>query len=251
MIGKFLYSLALLLVAFVVGTAGGIWAQAFLLPFMSTHDPYQNWGFVQEWKEQRIVVQNVTQFVIGEREGLEKVAEDAKKVVVAIESTRANTSVAGSGLLYSREGLIITTAAVVPPGYTPSVFRGENISLKKEAKVLKRDTQHNLVLLAIEENDLPTASFQAVQKTGPGASVFAVGKRKISQQQELKIIFNEGIVKSSENGKLQTTMQDDLLPLGSVIFALSGEVVGLAEVTTVGDVSIIPTETLRGFLAAK
>ncbi|MBI2577545.1 MAG: serine protease, partial [Candidatus Wildermuthbacteria bacterium] len=152
----FLFSV---LAIFAVGAFGGLFAQARLLPYMAGHNPYQNWGFVKDWNNRTVIVRQVEQVTIGQRESLARTVENAEKVVVGIQSKKGTAEVAGSGLIYTSEGQIVTLASVVPQGYTPLVYAGNSPEPMENVQVLKRDNQRNLVLLKVERSGLSTASF--------------------------------------------------------------------------------------------
>jgi S1-C subfamily serine protease len=115
--------------AFSLGAGGGIWAQAFLLPYFSSHPMFKNLQFVKEWNERTTVIREVQEITITKEEGVIRTVEAAQKAVVGIRATNINTVLNGSGLILTSDGFIITLAEVVPVGYTATVYLKEGESI--------------------------------------------------------------------------------------------------------------------------
>lgn len=243
---KILY-LLFAFVIFGVGALGGLFAQAALLPYMAGHDLYKDWGFVKEWNSRIVVVRQIEQITIGQREGLDRVIENAEKVVVGVQSVKGGTTVAGSGLIYTSEGLIVTLASVVPQGYVSQIYIGNSKEPIGNAQVLKRDQQNNLALLKVDKGNLPTASFAPKEDVRLGSPVVLIGK-SVGKEGGMTSSVNEGIVKVVALSSIKTTIIDSLSLQGSPLFDLNGRVLGLGIIERDGFVSVIPSTVLKPFL---
>jgi len=229
---------------FYLGILGGIWAQAFLLPYFASHTPFQNWGFVKEWNTRTTIVREVREFVVNRDQALELTVGKVEKVVVGVRSTSGARIIEGSGFVATSDGFILTLASIVPQGYTVTIFINQQEEAL-EAQVLKRDVEQDLVLLKIEKNGLQTTSFADKESVKLGMSVLLLGK--IFEKDELVTIVNRGVVKALSEDKVRTTIFEKTILEGSPLFDIEGKVLGLNVIDKEGKVTAIPASTLRSF----
>lgn len=247
---KLIFSIVLLLI-FCLGAIGGVWAQAFLLPYMATHSPYKDWTFIEEWRDRMFVIQSEERIVIGEREGLERVANDANRVVVGVQSTNGRIVLQGGGFIATADGWVVTLAELVPQGYSVEVYREGDFPVS--ARVLKRDLQANLALLQIERGNLPTVGF-AQEDMAIGRAVFAltkiieIGQEDPENDIQIRPAVHEGIIHSLTEEEIQTTIEEGTMFRGSPVLDLQGRIVGVSDIDEEGMVIAIPSASLRTFL---
>ena len=110
---------------FSLGALGAIWAQAFLMPFLSSHSSFQQWGFVQDWNSRTTVIREVREVVIRTDDAVQRVATKAKGMVVGLESRSGRGVIGGSGFVVTSDGFLLTLASQVPQGYEVSVYLEE------------------------------------------------------------------------------------------------------------------------------
>lgn len=229
---------------FFLGALGGIWAQAFLLPYFAFNSPFQNWQFVQEWNERTTIIREVQELVINRDEAIELAIAKTEKSVVGIKSIGAGIILEGSGFVATSDGFVLTLASLVPQGYNVMVFiPGEDEPTP--AQILKRDATIDLVLLKIERNGLQTTSFADGSTVKLGKPVFLVGK--IFEEGELVAIVNQGIVKALSGDSIRTNIFEKPTLAGSPLFDIEGRVLGLNTIDREGKVITISSSVLREF----
>ena len=109
---------------------------------------------------------NILQELNAEMAGVVRQTRDS-----LVRITNGHSS-AGSGLVWSSEGLIITNAHVVQRA-APTVFLPDGRSLL--ARVLAHDPQRDLALLSVKASGLTPLLLGDAQQLRPGELVFAVG----------------------------------------------------------------------------
>jgi S1-C subfamily serine protease len=232
----------LILCVFILGAAGGIWAQAFLLPFLGSMPQFQSMRFIQDWNARTVIVQPVSRISVDQNVALEKTVEQVSRMVVSVESESGRK---GSGLAVTSDGLILTRASLVPAGFGVSVFLDQSQEVVP-AQVLKRDLENNLALLKIAKNNLSTAGFVLDGEVKPGTALVLVAATEYGKKKETMV--NEGVVRSVRKELIQTTMTETAGAIGAPLFTLEGRVAGIAAISLQGSVSVIPVSSLRGFL---
>jgi len=229
---------------FCLGAAGGIWSQAFLLPYWSSHSLFQNWQFVKEWSERTTVIREIREVTVSKEEAVARVAERVEKIVVGIASTDGTNTIYGSGLIITSDGFVLTLASVVPLGYKATLSieeQGETFA----GQVLKRDGEKNLVILKIEETNLPVVGFASTDSVHIGDSIVMVAK--VVEGGELVSIVQGGTIRTKETETIRTNMFDKPTLQGSPLFNLEGQIVGLSTFEKNGRLVAIPSSELREF----
>jgi S1-C subfamily serine protease len=229
---------------FFLGGGGGIWAQAFVLPFLASHDGFSNWSFVKEWREHTTVFTEVKEIVIQTDEAFARVVEQGQGAVVGIQSKSGSLVLSGSGFVVASDGFVLTVAEVVPQGYSVLVYFEEGKD-PVEAEVLKRDMQANIALLKISERSLQTKSFGELKADDLGSSLVMVAR--VVEESELVGIVNHGIMRSADENVIRTSFFDKQTVRGSPLFTIEGEIVGMTTVAPDGRILGIPSSTLREF----
>ena len=235
-----------LLIVFVLGVTGGIWAQAFLLPTMAANPTFANLQFIKDWNARTQVITPVQQIVITQDEAIERDVARLDGVVVGIKSTNSGFVRQGSGLVYTSDGLIVTLATLVPKWFEVEVYLGDDVEPIENVQVIKRDLESNLALLKIETEGLLTTGFANQDSIGIGEQVFLISKSVGLKNMETRA--NQGIVTAINETGISTNMQEQSSSAGSPIFTLKGSVVGLSFADIRGKTGAIPVSELRVFL---
>ena len=230
-----------LLLLFLVGIAGGLWSQAFLLPSLAANPAFAHWQFLKDWNARTQVIAPVEQIFIRENRAVEKTIQQVKDTVVAVQSSGAR---AGSGLVYTSDGLIVTLSSLVPAGWKVIVYPEGQDPLP--ATILKRDVASNLVLLKIEGMGLKTAGFVGNGGVELGERLALLAK--IVEKEESVALVNVGIVKKIEEDSLATSIVEKENVDGAPLFDVEGRVAGLADADLQGNIFAIPSSVLREFL---
>lgn len=243
-----------ILLIFILGVAGGIWAQVFLLPFLADCPSFQNFQFVKNLKEREVVIHPKTEITLQENVALRNAVEKIEKVVIGVKTvTPEGEILAGSGLVVTADGLIITLADLVPQG---SDFYFYVDGKWPAYQILKRDLKNNLALVKITDGGLSTAGFADLEKIRLGERVFLVGMEftvststaTTTSLTPPKKVVNEGIVAAIEEDIIQTNIFEKPSIAGSPLFNIEGNIVGLCRVAEDGRISAIPITFIRQFI---
>lgn len=229
---------------FSAGALGGIWAQAFLLPYAASRSPFHEWQFVRDWAERTTKIVEVREVVIRLDDAGERVAAQGELMAVAVESQSASHAVRGSGFIVASDGFILTQARTVPQGYAARVYmRDANEFLS--AEVLKRDAKQNLAILKVAAKNLPTAGFAPRDSLRLGAPIVMVAKSL--EKGELITIVNQGSVRAMSPSEVRTNIFDKNIVGGAPLFDLEGRLVGLSAFEQDGRLVVVPAAVLRAF----
>jgi len=227
-----------IIAVFIIGTVGGIFADQILWPYFIERPLFYQYRLEQS----PIYVTERKEIIIQENTALIGAIEKVEKTVVGIRlESKLGKILEGSGLIVTSDGLVITLADLVPSGWEIDLFLDER---KVSAKVLQR--KNDLVLLKIEETNLPTPGFADFERIKLGERVFLVGvifENKIPQK-----TVNEGIIKTFNEDILQTSIFEVSTLEGSSLFNIKGQLVGLNTVDKYGRVSAISIKKIRDFL---
>jgi S1-C subfamily serine protease len=242
-----LSAISKILMFFICGVLGGIWAQIFLLPYLCEQPFAQDFQFIREFKERKVVIEPKEEIIIRENTALVKAAEKVKKVVVGIKSrTKTGKVLTGSGLIVSSDGLIITLTNIVPQGAEISLFL-DNKELSPE--ILQRKS--GFALLKIEETNLPTKSFGRFEDIKLGKRIFLLGaifRGKEEEEFYVQKIVNQGIVKYFNKDEIHTNIFENYELSGSSLFDIKGNLVGINTIGKEGKVIAIPASEIQKFL---
>ncbi|MCX6731533.1 MAG: serine protease [Candidatus Parcubacteria bacterium] len=223
-----------ILVIFVIGMAGGIFADQIIWPFFDKNPKAP--VYVTEEKK-------ITNY-IQENTALSEAVGKVEKTVFGVKTkTAAGEVLEGSGLIVTSDGMLVTLADLVPQG---SAFYFYLDGQWPAYQILKRDLKNNLALIKIEDGGLSTAGFADLEKLKLGERVFLLGM-DFSTSTPQKII-NEGIVSFFDKDSIKTNIFDQKSISGSPLFDIEGNVVGLNVVGEDGRVSAIPVSQIKEFI---
>lgn len=212
---------------FVIGILGGIFANQVIGPYFAGRPIY-----VTEREE----------ITIEENTALRNAVEKVKRTVVGIKTTNKEKILHGSGMILTSDGLIVTLAELVPQGSEFLFFvEGEPVSYQ----ILKRDLAQNLALIKLEKNNLPIVGFADLDRLRTGERVFLIGT--IYGVDEFIRGTNEGVVSYFNDDVISTNILERSTMIGSPLFNIKGELVGLTTVDYWGIVSAIPVSIVRTF----
>ena len=228
----------LALAVMALGGFGALIFNMFLLPLVISVPVFENFQFVKDFKQGRIVVNQKETIYVQENNSIQDAIAKSQKSIVAIQGA----SGLKSGVVLTTDGLIATLASAIPASGNYYVF----LNGSPEAfSVVKTDTKNNLALLKIEKNNLPTVPFADVNKTRLGQKVFLTGS--LSEEQ-ITWFAIEGIIREIGADTIKTTLVDNKAVAGGPLFNTAGELVGLNVVATDGKVSAIPVPKIQALL---
>ena len=227
---------------FLLGIFGGIFADQILWPYFVERPLFYQYRLEQS----PVYVTEIKEITIQENVALENAIEKVEKVVIGVRAeTKGGKILEGSGLIVTADGLLVTLAELVPQGSNFSFFiEGQPANFQ----ILKRDLKENLALVKIEKTNLPTVSFADLEKLKLGERVFLVGvifdTQKITPPGR---VVNEGIVKSFSQDFIKTNIFEKNILKGSPLFNIEGEVLGINEIDSEGNIIAIPISKIKSF----
>ena len=216
---------------FVIGFCGGLFASQFSWP------EYQTASISAPIIESREVF-------IQENTALQDHVKKTEKAIVGIKTkTKTGETISGSGLVVTTDGLVITLAEIIP-------LKGNYIFFidgkTPDWKILKRDTKNNLALIKLDLSDLTTVGFSDFEKLRLGERVFLNGIF-FDNNKPLSIV-NEGVVKFFTDKGIETNMTEKKALMGSALFDIKGELLGLNTIDDEERVTAIPINKIKDFL---
>ena len=228
-----------IIVVFIIGMVGGIFADQILWPYLG-EGPF----FYNQLANFPVSISETKEVTIQENVAIQEAVEMVEKAVVGIKTkTKDGKTISGSGIVVTSDGLIVTLAELVPregdfvffvDGKTP------------DWQILKRDVKNNLVLIKVEEKDLATVGFADFNGLRLGERVFLVGVI-FPESKPIKIV-NEGIVKYLTEDYIRTNIFENNTLTGSPLFNIKGELLGLNTIDSQARVTAIPINTIREFI---
>ena len=233
-----------ILAIFILGIFGGIFADQILWPYFIEKPLFYQYRLEQS----PVYVTEKKEVTITENIALQNAIEKVEKTIIGVQTkTKTGKILAGSGLILTSDGLIVTLADLVPQGGNSSFFvDGETASFQ----ILKRDLKENLALIKIEKTNLPTVGFANLEKLKLGERVFLVGMAQPPNGGWVAspgLVVNEGIVKSFDENSIQTNIFEKIRLQGSPLFNIEGEVLGLNTIDSEGKIITIPISKIKSF----
>ena len=227
---------------FILGIFGGIFANQILWPYFIEKPLFYQYRLEQS----PVYVTEKKEVTITENIALQNAIEKVEKTIIGVQTkTKTGKILAGSGLILTSDGLVVTLADLVPQGGNSSFFVDGEIT---SFQILKRDLKENLALIKIEKTNLPTVGFANLEKLKLGERVFLVGVIFKNQKTTLPgYVVNEGIVKSFDENSIETNIFEKNNLTGSPLFDIVGNILGLNIIDKEGKVSAIPIPKIKSF----
>jgi len=224
---------------FAIGMLGGVFAEQVLWPYFVDKPFFEKYGLSQI----PVYITEKKEVIIQENVALENAIEKVQNTVVGVRTkTQDGKIIEGSGLVLTSDGIIVTLSELAPKGSTFYFYvSGEAVPYQ----ILKRDAKLNLVLIKVEKNNLPAASFTDAESIKLGERIFLIGNIFASSTPE--IVVDEGIIKSIETGYLKTNIVEIEGAQGSVLFDIEGNAVGVNAIDAGGNMAAIPVSIIRQF----
>lgn len=229
-----------IIIVFVIGTIGGIFADQILWPYFIERPLFYEYRLEQAPIELIEINEITIQENFALQDAVEKVEGSVVGIRVIIDKKKA---IEGSGIIVTSDGLIVTLEELVPKDEKVDLFIDGKVST---FQVVKRDIKNNLALIKIEETNLPTIGFAEFGSLRFGQRVFLIAS--VLENSNFKKIVNEGIIKTYNNESIQTNIFEEENIQGCPLFNIEGGLVGLSSVDSSGRVSAIPINKIREFI---
>ncbi len=229
-----------IVLAFIFGIAGGIFADQILWPYFIERPLFYKYRLEQ----QPVYVTEKNEITIQENTALKDAIEKSEKYLVAIKTTlKSGKFMISSGVIVSSDGLVVALSEAIPQG---GVFSFYINNQEVEGQVLKRDALNDLALIKIKGENLGVAGFADFNGLKLGERVFLLGN--LLEKNIFSKTASEGMVKSFNQEYIKTNISEDKNLTGSPLFNIKGELLGLNIIDSSGNVSSIPVAKIKTFL---
>lgn len=238
----------------VFGGFGGILADRFLFPYLSTVSFFSKYDIVRKAAQDVTIINKTEQVTVKEEFSIEKVINQVSSSLVNIVSASKNETISkkeaaliknGTGMIVTSDGIIMTYAsALLKENSTYQVFLFDgNV---KEAKLLGIDSYSNLAFLKIEASNLPTISFANSEDAKIGEKIVALSNNSLdySNNYTTSILggwssdFNLFGGKVSSSEKMEGVFKDTFTSkdeyVGGPVVDYLGQVIGVTGVVESG-----------------
>ena len=225
------------LMFFIIGMVGGIFAEQIFWPYFIEKPIMEQYHI----SERPIYVTEEKTSYIEENKALKEAIDKAKNTVIGVKTkTISGRILEGSGFVLSSDGLIVTLAELVPQGSTFSFYvDGEAV----DYQILKRDLAINLALVKLNSKKLSSAGFANLKTTYLGERVFSLG---IEANEPVQYLVDEGVIRTIKEKIIETNINDEGF-VGSPLFNIKGELVGINVPSINGLLTVIPVNVIREF----
>ncbi len=229
-----------ILLLFIFGIAGGIFADQILWPYFVEKPLFSEYRLEQT----PIYVTEIKEITVTENTALQDAIERVENTIVGVRTQTVDGIILqGSGLVVTSDGLFVTLNDLVPKGSVFSFFVDEELA---DFQILKRDAEENLALVKVEKSNLPTLSFADFGKIKLGQRVFLMGI--VFEKAGLKKTVNQGIIKSFDDNLIETNIFEQNTLAGSPLFDIHANIVGLNQINKDGKVVSIPVSKIKEFI---
>ncbi len=234
-----------LLVILVIGGLGGVLADQFFLPYLSTVFPFSKINFIHQSGNGTTIVNPTERIIITENTAIENAVSKVGPCLVVVQAFQGEKVISqGSGFIIASDGLIVTAADNVSAKADKYlVFRNNHSS---EAKIVKKDLKDNLALLKVEESNLPVVSLVDLDGLRLGQRIILIGAGLT--EEGLSRFINLGVIRSIYENLLKINLtEENSLANGGPLVNVKGEVIGLNLVDQKGLIETIPAGQIKQF----
>jgi S1-C subfamily serine protease len=236
----------------LTGAIGGVLGSQFLLPWLVGLPIFSKINWIKNGCEGVTVINRTEKVIVTENQGIEEaisrasgtvagvISENTEKIIKGKRTTLPEPEILaqGTGIFISSDGLLATPDLFVPEGAQKIIILTGDKQL--EAKIIQRDQKNGLVLLKIEESNLPVLPFfEGDLKLGE--RIFLIDAKTSN------LSVNLGFV-----GALQPQLLvyfQTQKTTGGPIFNVNGEIVGLGFLQSPdGQMAVLPAKIIHEFI---
>ena len=239
-------SISKFFIILIIGGIGGILADQFFLPYLSTIPAFSKIEFIHRTTNGTTIINPTEKIIITENVAIEQAIEKINPCLVSVHAYKDKKLLSqGTGLIVTSDGLIITVADLVSAGADEYLIFRNSQSLV--AEVNKVDLNNNLALLKIKETNLPVVSFVNLDNLRLGERVILTGTELY--ENKLSHFVNLGIIRSIHGEDIGINIvQESGLANGSPLINVEGKVIGLNLIDKDGFIEVISVKIVKGFI---
>ena len=245
---------ALFLIILVSGISG-VLASQFLAPYLAHTSPFNQISWLKKVNNGTTIINRKEEKIIKEDTAIEDAISKISSSVVGIisKSTAVPTAkkpvpkaIYGTGFIVTSDGLVMAASSTAPEkSYEYSVVR-DGAALP--AEVVRRDDKTGLILLKVQQSNMPVVSFADTDSIKLGERIILFGFNAAKNPSERFV--NWGIVKIlSEKGFQMSIGPEALEANGAPIIDVEGKVAGMALVNGDGEIRTVPADAVKRFLS--
>lgn len=239
-------SISKLFIILIIGGIGGILADQFFLPYLTTIPTFSKIEFIHRTSNGTTIINPTEKIIITENVAIEQAIEKINPCLVSVHAYKNKKLLSqGTGLIVTSDGLIITAADLVPANADEYlIFRNSHSLI---AEISKVNLENNLALLKIEETNLPVVSFINLDDLQLGERVILAGTEL--NKNKLSDFVNLGIIRSIHGEDIKINIiQESGLANGSPLINIKAEAIGLNLVDENGFIEVISVEIIKEFI---
>ncbi len=248
----------------IVGGLAGLLASQFLVPYLAHTSPFDGISWLKNGNSGTTIIQKTEEKTIREdtavEDAISKIGSSAAGIISKSKPAVSKTtkkplpavSLYGTGFLVTSDGLIVAASSTVPAkNYDYTVIRDGKII---PAEVAKRDDDLGLVLLKIQQSNLPVISWADFDSLRLGARIvlFGIDVSKEPVEPEgapaaLKFV-DWGIIKAFSDKNFFISLEKEISEAsGAPLLTASGEVAGVILVDKSGNLKVVPSDAIKSF----
>ena len=246
----------------LIGAISGILGSCIIFPWLAGLDWFSRFEWMRHFREGVTVINTTEKITITENEAMEEAIAKEINMAVGVISQRIEKTVGkqkiplekpeiisqGSGFILTSDGLVATAGSIVPETAQQVFVLIGDRQIKAEIK--KRDKNSGLVLLKINENNLPVVSF-ADENLKLGQRIFLIAvKVSVSLSGKLNNpakFVDLGIVKELLGNSARADFASKDI-VGSPLFNIKGELVGMNSSDSNNQAKVILLAAVRELL---
>ncbi len=181
MFNKIFKKIAVIFVIMALGGLGGILADRYFFPYLSTFDFFARYSFFKKANENVTVINKTEQVVVKEEASIEKISNRAAASVVNIIAYAQKSGGGEIALPQNLTGTIVTSDGLIM-AYAPEI-KTENTAFKilrdngniHEIQFAGADSYSNLIFFKAPLNNLPAIAFGNSDDVRSGSKVVVIG----------------------------------------------------------------------------
>jgi len=230
----------------IIGGIGGVLLNNLILPSLIRINILGTANILKIFVKPQIqtIIQNKEKTILIEPDFWKEIIPKTERSVVLVQYFLGNTLLSQSnGIILTNDGLIAAPLSLAPRGYPiVQVFFDDRIL---RAKIVFKDSSNNLVLLKIDEENLPIFDFASNQDIFLGENLLILGR--IFKVNKSKVFVQTSMVKELDDKVIFLDTQKSNI-LGSALINSKGKLVGMVQINNRGEVFAIRSEILRDLI---